>query len=118
MFHHLAGDDMIGRKLRVQIPDGLAITTCAPKLTAIQRLKNYSSDDINLDLVDGMYVTNYYPAKGVLGDDEMRRMLDEMAEKLQSVSSPSTNEMFDSSVANYALTVAASGGFLHEIRLG
>lgn len=57
-----------------------------------------------------MYVTNHQPTKGVFGDDEMGRMFNEMMEKLHSVSSPSTNKMFDTSVENYDLPMTASRG--------
>ncbi len=49
MFLHLAKNDTKGPRLCLPIPDTIPIVDKSPKLTALERLKNYDGSSINID---------------------------------------------------------------------
>ena len=110
MFHRLASKDIKGPHFKHSIPDTMEIKPPSPPKTALERLKNYRGDDINLEVIDGMYVSTFTPASQNEGDDSLEDMFETMFQELHGATSDSVDLMFQQSAENYDLPSAAKRG--------
>ncbi len=117
MFHLLAMKDVAGPTFRGEIPDNLEIHPQTPILPALDRLKNYSKEGIDLEKIDGMFSTTFTPSSqftdesGVEIDrDVLDEIFEDMFEDLQSITSKSSVKIFESALSNAALPQAAAKG--------
>jgi len=109
LFHKLAADDIRGPRLMIPIPDSLAIQERLPILPAIDRLKNYTKSDINLELFDQM-VTQTYTPPGGLDEDGEYDLFDEQIRTFNAGTTEASETMFDCSINNSSLPEAAKAG--------
>ena len=117
MFHLLAMKDVAGPTFKGDIPDNLEISPRAPILPALDRLKNYSKEGIDLEKIDGMFSTTFTPSSQFSDESGMevdRDVLDKIFEgmfnELQSITSSSSVEIFESALANAVLPQTAAKG--------
>jgi len=108
LFHRLAAQDVSGPKLTGDIPDSLEIQKPHVHLPALERLKNYKKEDINLELIDGMLSSTYIPNSQAEEEDDL--LYREMSEALQDMTTPDVEELFDSSTSDACLPMAATKG--------
>lgn len=108
LFHRLAVQDVSGPKLAGDIPDSLKIQDRHVHLPALERLKNYKPQDINLEQIDGMLSTTYTPNSQAEEEDDM--LYKSMSEALQDMTTPDAEELFDLSSSDACLPEAATKG--------
>ena len=102
LFHWLACNDIDGPNLRCKIPSSLQIHTPSPRLHAVERLKNYNKEDVDLDHFDGLIT------KSSKSNDCEEDMFAELVHTLRS--NRGTNTAFSSSLddADLPASTAAS----------
>jgi hypothetical protein len=96
----MAANDVKGPKMRVEIPDEsvIPIEPAAPLLPALDRLKNYNKDDIDLSKIEGMNVREFIP-KEVTDDD---KLYEEISAHFRT-NNETTNDIFSSSIEDSAV---------------
>ena len=106
MFHRLAMEQVNGPTLNYKAPLCLKAEAKSRDLSAKERLKNYSSEDIDSSVVEGMHVSNFSP----VGEDDkiMAQKLAEMAEKIKATTSVESTELFSKSLRNSSLPEASA----------
>ena len=110
MFHRLASKEIKGPHFKHSIPDTMEIKSPSPPKTALESLKNYSGDDINLEVIDGMYVSTFTPASQDQGNDSLDDMFETMFQELHDTTSDSVDLMFQQSAENYDLPSGVKKG--------
>ena len=108
MYHRLACKDIEGPKLAINIPNSMEIMPPRPHLPALDRLKNYRKEDVNLELIDGMLTSTYTPDS--MGEEEEYSMYEAMSEALQDMITHQAEELFDSSASDANIPAAAAKG--------
>jgi len=58
-FHALADNEMLGPKLKVEIPEEMPIEEVSPNLSTLDPLKNYQKEDVDLSKVDGLHTKTH-----------------------------------------------------------
>ena len=112
--HQLALDDVQGPTLTVDIASSMVIQECGPCLSALDRLKNYNKNDIQLETIDGMYSTNYSPS----GDQEpLDSLFQQMFTELKATITTDTEKLFQVSMSNSCLPKRASKGVTSRQKL-
>ena len=106
MFHVLASKEVTGPTLKESIPDTMTIMTRLENKPAIDRLKNYNKNDIDLERIDGMFISTFTPNTD---SEDLDQLFESMLEELQSMTTPSAQAMFDESVFNYAIPEVVQG---------
>ena len=106
MFHRLAMEQVNGPTLNYKAPLCLKAEPKSRDLSARERLKNYSSEDIDSSVVDGMHLSNFSP----VGEDDkiMAQKLAEMAKKIKATTSVESTELFSKSLRNSSLPEASA----------
>ena len=94
MLHHLAIHDIAGPKFKKDIPASLPIQSPSPKLSALDRLKNYSRDGIDLEKIDGMFCSTFTPSSMNGGQAELDEIFQQMFDEMQNVHTPATDILF------------------------
>ena len=110
-FHRLATNDILGPSIQCLIPDKdvLPFNDRSPILPALERLKNYNKQDIDLDLYEGMFWSKVYEPESMSQDSEqeLNKLFEDISIKLRYVISPEMEELFDSSINDASLPSAA-----------
>ena len=94
MYHHLACNAIRGPKLRICIPTSMPIQKREEILPAIDRLKNYDKNDIDLDKFEAMFANTYTPDS--MSTQEEASMLNKQMSFLNQMTSDSCECMFES----------------------
>jgi hypothetical protein len=102
--HQLAMEDIQGPTLTIDIDPSILIEEPLPILNALDRLKNYNKEDIDLEKNDGMYCSNYspQPTGGELESD-LNPIFEQMFKELQESTPNNTNDLFDLSMTDSSL---------------
>jgi hypothetical protein len=102
--HQLGIEDIRGPTLTMNIDPSIVIEEPSPILSALDRLKNYNKDDIDLEKIDGMYCSNYspQPTEGELESD-LNPIFEQMFKELQESTPNDTNDLFDLSMTDSSL---------------
>lgn len=108
LFHRLACRDIRGPKLRCDIPASLKINTPSPKKSALERLKNYNPDDVDLDQFDGLLAATFKSSSTQVTEDDECDMFAELTESLCTTSTEHANDVFSSSLDDADLPASAS----------
>ena len=108
MYHRLATKDTEGPMLRIDIPETMEIKPRRAHLSALDRLKNYRKEDINLELMDGMLSSTYTPDS--MGNDAEYDMFAGMSDALQDMITPQAEKLFDLSASDANIPDAAAIG--------
>lgn len=116
MLHHLAIHDIAGPKFKKDIPASLPIQSPSPKLSALDRLKNYSRDGIDLEKIDGMFCSTFTPSSMNGGQAELDEIFQQMFDEMQNVHTPATDILFENAISNSALPEVASVGARAALR--
>ena len=96
MYHHLACNAIRGPKMRIDIPTSMPIQDRQDILPAIDRLKNYDKQDLDLEKFDAMFTSTYTP-DSMSTQDEFS-MFNEQMSYLNQTTSGSCEEIFDASL--------------------
>ena len=96
MYHHLACNAIRGPKLRFDIPTSMPIQDRQDIMPAIDRLKNYEKQDLDLGKFDAMFSHTYTP-DSMSTQDEFS-MFNEQMNCLNQMTSESCAEIFDASL--------------------
>ena len=96
MYHHLACNAIRGPKLRINIPTTMPIQDRQAIRPAIDRLKNYDKQDLDLDKFDAMFSNTYTP-DSMSTQDEFSMFAEQMS-FLNQMTSDSCEEIFDASL--------------------
>jgi hypothetical protein len=102
-FHKLASSDVTGPTLKIPIPDDMEIMPRQPILPAIDWLKNYDKEGIDLNRMDGMHCSTFSPTNNNMSNDELNDPFKEKVTELQNVISDSSDVMFDESATNFSI---------------
>ena len=103
MFHMLLCSDVNGPRLRKKIPDCIEILQRDEVMPAIDRLINYSKDGIDLEMIDGMFVTSYVPTSTDGDTPEVNDVFETMFQELQNLTPESSMVTFDTAISNSSL---------------
>ena len=109
MVHVLASKELMGPTLNESIPDTMEITTRSEIMPAIDRLKNYKKDDIDLERIDGMFISTFTPNTDDRSSDDLNELFESMVDELQYMTTPSGDAMFDKSVFNSSIREVVQG---------
>ena len=85
---------MRGPKLRERIHECIPIEEPSPSLSAIERLKNYDKNSIDLNVVDGMYHTTFNSEDEDNVDENISGQFREMFNQIRDGISDSTEVLF------------------------
>ena len=96
MYHHLASNAIRGPKIHIDIPRTMPIEDRQTILQAIDCLKNYDKQDIDLDQFDAMFSQTYTPDS--MNANEEFLMFAEQMTFLNQITSESCKEIFDTSL--------------------
>ena len=72
-------------------------------MPAIDRLINYSKDCIDLEMIDGMFVTSYVPTSTDGDTPEVNDVFETMFQELQNLTPESSMVAFDRAISNSSL---------------
>ena len=108
LYHRLACEDISGPNIRCEIPDSLRIDERSPKKSALDRLKNYSKDDVDLNQFDGLLAATFKSSSTQLTEDDECDMFTELTESLCTMSTKHANDIFSSSLEDADLPTSAS----------
>lgn len=123
MWHELSGRQLRGPKLMVKIPDSLPIEDELPRLPAIDRLKNYKKEDIDMSKFEAMHTISYTPPSqrqsqhsGLEEDDT--GLYKAQYEAMKAHVSKNCTMMFEECLENAVLPEAMSSQVKTRERLG
>ena len=109
MSHILASKEVTRPTIDQSIPDTMEVMTRLESLPAIDRLKDYKKDDIDLERIDGTFISTFTPNIDGRSSDDLDELFESMVDELQSMTAPSADTMFDESVFNLSIPEVVQG---------
>jgi len=103
LYHCLACSDIGGPKLRCDISDEIPIEKPSPKMSAVDRLKNYTSTEVDIEGFDGLVTTTFASASNKLTEEEESDMFDEMNSLMRESLLDSREATFSTSIDDSVL---------------
>ena len=111
-FHTLSSHAMEpkGPTLKVSIPGDMLVYDRQPSLPAIDRLKNYDKDGVNVDRIDGLFSSTFTPSMDdPNNNDDVNDIFQEMVYDIQQDTSVASEVLFNTSVENHAIPDTMAG---------
>mmetsp|Transcript_23810 Transcript_23810/g.54521 ORF Transcript_23810/g.54521 Transcript_23810/m.54521 type:complete len:1402 (-) Transcript_23810:247-4452(-) len=103
LYHRLACSNIGGPKLRCDISDEIPIEKPSPKMSAVDRLKNYTSAEVDIEGFDGLVTTTFASASNKLTEEEESDMFDEMNSLMRESLLDSREATFSTSIDDSVL---------------
>ena len=101
LLHKMARENVAGPTFHTHIDKSLSIVDATPIFPALDHLKNYNKNSIDLDRLDGMFCITYSPSDDSDIDKNLTDYLGIFFNERQVSTQPDIENMFDFSLSSH-----------------